>query len=135
MAAADGVVYVPVVNLPVTYRTAKARLGSANFAQAGGEMVAIAIATGKQLWATKLPQMPLGGATVANDLVFTTIFTGEVVALSRKTGSIIWTTHLPGGSNATLAIAGSTLLAGAGVPLTTTQHPVVVAYRLGANAH
>jgi glucose dehydrogenase len=132
MAAADGVVYVPVVNLPVTYRTAKARLGAVNFAQASGEMVAIAIATGKLLWATKLPQLPLGGATVANDLVFTTIFTGEVVALSRKNGSIIWTTHLPGGSNATLAIAGSTLLAGAGVPLTTTQHPVVVAYRLGA---
>ena len=70
--------------------------------------------------------------TVSHDLVFTTIFTREVVALSRKSGSIIWTTHLPGGSNATLAIAGSTLLAGAGVPLTTTQHPVVVAYRLGA---
>jgi outer membrane protein assembly factor BamB len=132
MAAADGVVYVPVVNLPVTYRTAKARLGAVNFAQASGEMVAIAIATGKLLWATKLPQLPLGGATVANDLVFTTIFTGEVVALSRRNGSIIWTTHLPGGSNATLAIAGSTLVAGAGVPLTTTQHPVVVAYRLGA---
>jgi outer membrane protein assembly factor BamB len=95
-------------------------------------MVAIALATGKQLWATKLPQMPLGGATISNDLVFTTIFTGEVVALSRKDGSIVWTTRLPAGSNATLAIVGSTLLAGAGVPLTTTQHPVVVAYRLGA---
>jgi alcohol dehydrogenase (cytochrome c) len=95
-------------------------------------MVAIALATGKQLWATKLPQMPLGGATVSNDLVFTTTLTGEVVALSRKNGAIVWTTHLPAGSNATLAIAGSTLLAGAGLRLTKTQHPVVVAYRLGA---
>jgi outer membrane protein assembly factor BamB len=95
-------------------------------------MVAIALATGKQLWATKLAQMPLGGATVANDLVFTTTFTGEVVALSRKNGAIVWTTRLPAGSNATLAIVGSTLLAGAGLPLTKTQHPMVVAYRLGA---
>jgi hypothetical protein len=30
-----------------------------------------------------------------------------------------------------LAIVGKTLLAGAGLPLTATQHPVVVAYRLG----
>jgi outer membrane protein assembly factor BamB len=132
MAAADGVAYVPVVNLPSTYTTAKAPVGTARFLRAGGEMVAIALATGKQLWATKLPQMPLGGATVSNDLVFTTTLTGEVVALSRKNGAIVWTTHLPAGSNATLAIAGSTLLAGAGLRLTKTQHPVVVAYRLGA---
>ncbi|MBV9282562.1 MAG: PQQ-binding-like beta-propeller repeat protein, partial [Chloroflexi bacterium] len=129
MAAAHGVVYVPVVDLPSTYTTTTARVGKANFLQGSGEMVAIALATGKHLWATKLPQMPLGGATVANDLVFTTTLTGEVVALSRKEGSIVWTAHLPAGSNATLAIAGNTLLAGAGVPLTTTQHPAVVAYR------
>jgi len=134
MAAADGVVYVPVDNLPTTYTSAKAPggIGKANFLQARGEMVAIAIATGKQLWATKLPQLPLGGATVANDLVFTTTFTGGAIALSRKNGAIVWTRHLPAGSNATLAIVGSTLLAGAGLPLTKADHPVVIAYRLGA---
>jgi outer membrane protein assembly factor BamB len=132
MAAADGVVYVPVVNLPATYTSVTVRVGRANFALASGEMVAIALATGKQLWATKLPQLPLGGATISNDLVFSTILTGEVVALSRKNGTIDWTAHLPAGSNATLAIAGSMLLAGAGIPLTPAQRPMVVAYRLGA---
>jgi outer membrane protein assembly factor BamB len=140
MAAADGVVYLPVVNVPTTYATATARLGTANAANlrhSSGEMVALALATGKQLWATTLPQttlpqMPLGGATVANDLVFTVTVTGEVVALLRTTGAIVWTTRLPAGANATLAIAGNTLLAGAGLPLTKTQHPVLVAYRLGA---
>jgi outer membrane protein assembly factor BamB len=132
MAAADGVVYVPVVNLPSTFAATTTRVGTINVAQATGEMDAIDIATGKQLWATKLAQMPLGGATVANDLVFTTTLTGEVVALSRKDGSMVWTAQLPAGSNATLAITGSTLLAGAGLPLTKTQHPMVVAYRLGA---
>jgi outer membrane protein assembly factor BamB len=132
MAAADGVVYVPVDDLPETFATATARVGTSNFAQGKGEMVAIDIATGKPLWATQLPQLPLGGATVSNDLVLTTTFTGELIALSRQDGSVVWTTQLPAGSNATLAIVGNTLIAGAGIPLTATQHPVVVAYRLGA---
>jgi outer membrane protein assembly factor BamB len=140
MAAADGVVYVPVVDVPTTYTSATAPVGTPDLTtNAGGEMVAIDIATGKQLWATHLPQLPkalpplpLGGATVSNDLVFTTTLTGEVVALARRDGSVAWTAQLPAGSNATLAIVGNTLLAGAGIPLTKTQHPVVVAYRLGA---
>jgi len=131
MAAADGMVYVPVVNVPTTYTSATARVGTPDLTKAAGEMVAIDLATGKQLWTTALPQMPLGGATVSNDLVFTATFTGEVVALSRQDGSIVWKAQLPAGSNATLAIVGNTLLAGAGIPLTATQHPVVVAYRLG----
>ena len=127
MAVADGVAYVPVDNLPETVPTATAPVGTSDFAQGKGEMVALSIATGKQLWAINLPQLPLGGATVSKDLVFTTTFTGELVALSRQTGAIVWTTQLPAGSNA--------LLAGAGIPLTTAQHPVLVAYRLGAKGH
>ena len=132
MAAADGVVYVPVDDLPETFATATAPVGTSNFAQGTGEMVAIDLATGKPRWATPLPQLPLGGATVSNDLVLTTTLTGELIALSRQDGSVVWTTQLPGGSNATLAIVGNTLLAGVGFSLTATQHPVVVAYRLGA---
>jgi len=69
---------------------------------------------------------------VANHRVFVaTTFTGEVAALSRADGSIVWTSKLPAGSNSTLAITGDTLLAGAGLPLSSTQHPALVAYRLG----
>jgi outer membrane protein assembly factor BamB len=131
MAVADGIAYVPVVDLGTTYTAPTVVVGTSNFLGAKGEMVAIDLATGKQLWATKLPQMPLGGATVAGDLVFTTTFGGGVGALSRADGSIVWTAQLPAGSNSTLAIAGDTLIAGAGLPLTTTQQPAVVAYRLG----
>jgi outer membrane protein assembly factor BamB len=112
-------------------------VGTANFAKGAGEMVALSLTTGKPLWATKLAQMPLGGATVANDLVFTAMMvlaaplTCKVVALARKTGALVWTARLPAGCNATPAIAGSTLLVGAGLAA-PTQHPVVVAYRLGA---
>ena len=128
MAAADGVVYVPVDNLPETFTSATQRVGASEFASGTGEMVAIDIATGNQLWATNLPQLALGGATVSNDLVFTTTFTGKVVALSRQDGSIVWTAQLPAGSNATLAIAGDMLLAGAGVG----PGAALVAFELGA---
>jgi len=132
MAAAGGVVYVPVVNVPTTYTSATSPVGTPDVSKASGDMVAIDLATGKQMWSTALPQMPVGGATVTNDLVFTTTFTGEVIAFSRHDGSIVWRTQLPAGSNATLAIVGNTLLAGAGIPLSATEHPEVVAYRLGA---
>jgi len=136
MAAADGVVYVPVVNVPTTYTSTTSPVGSPDLTQAAGEMVAIDIASGKQLWDTKMPGfIPLGGATVSNDLVFTTSLGGSVGAFSRNDGSLLWTAKLPAGSNSTLAIAGDTLLVGAGVPLNSTQHPVVVAYQVGANVN
>lgn len=133
MASADGVVYVPVDNVPTTYTSKTAATGTPDLTKASGQMVALDVATGKQLWSTQLPNMALGGATVSNDLVFTTTFNGEIFALSRKDGSIVWTSQLPAGSNSPLAIAGSTLIAGAGLPLKSTQHATVVAYQLGVN--
>ena len=130
MAAADGVVYVPVDNVPTTYPSGTSVTGTPDLTKAGGEMVALDLASGKQLWSTSLPNMALGGATVSNDLVFTTTFNGEVFALSRKDGSILWRSQLPAGSNSTLAIAGNALIAGAGLPLKTTQHPTIVDYQL-----
>jgi len=131
MAVADGVAYLPVVDLGTTYNSPTVVVGTSDFLGATGELVALDLATGRQLWTAKLQQAPYGGATVAGDLVFTTTFTGELAALSRADGSTIWTAQLPAGSNSTLAIAGDTLIVGAGLPLTTTQQPAVVAYRLG----
>jgi outer membrane protein assembly factor BamB len=130
MAVAGGVAYVPIDDLGTTFTAPTAVRGTDNPLQATGEMVALDVATGRQLWATRLPQMPLGGATVAGDLVFTITFTGELAALSRADGSIVWTSSLPAGSNSTLAIAGDTVLAGAGLPLSASQQTAVVAYRL-----
>lgn len=131
MAAGDGVAYVPVVDLGTTYSAPSIVVGTSNFLGATGEMVALDLASGKQLWTAKLPQAPYGGATVAGDLVFTTTFNGELMALSRTDGSVVWTSQLPAGSNSTLAIVGDTVIAGAGLPLSLSQQPAVVAYRLG----
>jgi outer membrane protein assembly factor BamB len=131
MAVADGVVYVPVVDLGTTYSAPTVLVGTSNFLAATGELVALDVATGKTLWTAKLPQALYAGATVAGDLVFTTTFTGEIAALSRTDGSTVWTAQLPAGSNSNLAIAGDTVIAGAGLPLGAGQKPAVVAYRLG----
>ena len=77
-AAADGVVYVPVVNAPSDAGAGRDRLlrRRARYS-VDGEVVAIDAATGKVLWSTKVPGDPLGGATVVNDLVITALFDGE----------------------------------------------------------
>lgn len=131
MAVAGGVAYVAVVDLGSTFSSPTALLGSIDALQAKGEMVALDVATGRALWSAQLPQMPLAGATVAGDLVFTATLTGELFALRRSDGSIAWTSQLPGGSNSTLAITADTLIAGAGFPFGANKQPAVVAYRLG----
>ena len=47
-------------------------------------MEALSLATGKVEWDTKVPTMPLGAATVSNDLVFTDLYTGVLIALNRS---------------------------------------------------
>lgn len=127
MAAVDGVVYVPVVNVPTTYASATSPTGTPDFTNGTGELVALDLTTGKPLWSTALPAPALGGAMVSNDLVFTATLTGEVVALLRQNGSIAWTAQLPSASNAPLAIVGNTLLAGV-----TAKTPEVIAYRVAS---
>ena len=74
-----------------------------------------------------------GAATVVNDLVFTTTFDGTLHALDTTTGDEVWSTKLPAGTNATVAVAGDTLVTAASYPQGKDQQAVVVAYSLGAN--
>jgi outer membrane protein assembly factor BamB len=133
MAVADSVVYVPVANLASQWKTRSTGLGSASFGAGRGEMVALDLTTGRVLWDTKLPQMPDGAATVANDLVFTTTFDGYVLAFKRSDGSIVWKQKLPAFTNAPIAIAGNTLITAASFPGGKGQTTEVVAFRLGAH--
>ena len=100
IAVADGVVYVSVVNTPSTYAgpeqssDAGPPLGSFN-----SQFVAIDSATGNILWDVDLPGDSFGGATVVNDLVFTTMLSGLIIALDRETGQTAWTYQAPGGIN------------------------------------
>jgi outer membrane protein assembly factor BamB len=133
MAVADGTVYVPVANLASQWKTRNTGLGSANFGAGTGEMLALDVGTGRVLWDTKLPQMPDGAVTVANDLVFTTTFDGYVIAFARSDGKIVWKQKLPAFTNAPIAIDGDTLITAASFPGGKGQTTEVVAFRLGAH--
>jgi glucose dehydrogenase len=117
-AVADDTVYVSTVNEPIIYSKLTEILGSGIIHPPTGEFEALNLATGKVEWDTKLPQMALGAATVSNNLVFTTLYSGELIAMSRTTGAIVYRHQLPTSTNAPLVIAGNTVIVSSGGPLT-----------------
>jgi outer membrane protein assembly factor BamB len=129
MAHADGVIYVPVVENPATYVPAVPNFVS-DFDLGGGEglLVAIDATTGDILWEHKLDKgMNLGGATVVNDLVFTSTNDGTVYALDRSTGDEVWTFTAGGPINGWPAVVGDTVL----IPVGASEPPALIALRLG----
>jgi outer membrane protein assembly factor BamB len=135
MAVSDGVVYAAVVNLPGHVKTA-ADLSKpvlpVDFAEGKGTIVALDLATGEIRWQRDIDQMPFGAMTVSNDLVFTTTFDGKLRAYSIDDGTEVWTGDLGAGTNSTLAIAGDTLVTGAGFPQGAGQKAQLVVFKLGA---
>lgn len=130
MAYADGVVYVPVVNLSAFFTNSGVNAQSAtDVTRSSGELVAIDAATGIVLWDHQLPRADFGSATVVNDLVFTSTVDGMVYALDRATGNEVWSWQAPAGINGSPAVAGDTLILPAGVG----ANPVLVALKLGAS--
>jgi alcohol dehydrogenase (cytochrome c) len=99
--------------------------------KATGEMVAVNQDTGKLEWDTRLPSSPYGAAAVTNNVVFTTTFHGDLYALNAATGAILRTIPLSAGANAPVAVDGDYVIAGAGVPLSKTERPMIIAYKLG----
>jgi outer membrane protein assembly factor BamB len=130
MASDGSTVYVPVNNLYSVYHN-QGLPAQQSLMQGTGEVVALDVATGRVRWDRKLPHSDYGAASISSDLVFTTTYDGTVWALERRSGAIVWHAGLPAATDAPVAIAGETVIAGAGVPLKPGQQPAVVAYRLG----
>jgi glucose dehydrogenase len=130
LALAGNSVYVATVNLPMIYPSLNLPVAVKAAGPATGEVEALSLATGKVEWHTEVPQMPLGAATVSNDLVFTTLYNGVLIALNRRTGQIVYRRQLPTSTNSPIAIAGNTVIVPAGGPVTSTGGgaPQVVAY-------
>ncbi len=99
--------------------------------KATGEMVAVSQDTGKIEWDDKLPSSPYGAATVTNNVVFTTTYSGHLYAFNAKTGAILLNMPLSAGSNAPVTIDGDYVIAGASVPL--SGQALIIAYKLGAH--
>ena len=135
LAIADGSVYAATVNVALKSTTMSGVDGDASGGGVpGGDIEALNLATGAVEWSTKVASLPDGAATVSNDLVFTTLYSGTLIALNRTTGAIVYRRALPTSTNAPLAIFGNTVLVPAGGPETSAKggggDPQLVAYTL-----
>jgi outer membrane protein assembly factor BamB len=123
---------VATIDLPITYTSLSSVTGNRAGGPEAGEIEALSLATGKVEWDTKVATLPLGAATVSNDLLFTTLYTGELIALNRSTGTIVYQHKLPTSTNAPIAVFGNTVLVPAGGPNTSASggggNPQLVAY-------
>jgi outer membrane protein assembly factor BamB len=139
MALAAGRLFVPWLDLPTRARATGLPGGlagaSPNLRAGRGGLTAFDAATGKALWQNKLPSMNFGAATVANDVVFTSDYAGTIYAFDAQTGKTLWTKKAPAGINSFPAIAGDTLLVGAGTTgFDKKPQFQLVAYSLSASA-
>jgi outer membrane protein assembly factor BamB len=134
LATNGSTVFAAVNNLPVTMSAngvaESSKALEAAIPKATGEMVAVSQDTGKVIWDDKLPSSPYGAATVTNDVVFTTTYSGYLYAFNAATGAILLKTPLSSGTNAPVAIDGDYVIAGAGIQLPKTQQ-LIIAYKLG----
>jgi alcohol dehydrogenase (cytochrome c) len=113
LALAGNTLYVATCDYPFTFKAMTEVLGIPG-SSATGEVEALNLRTGKVEWDTKVPSLPLGAATVSNDLVFTTLVNGVLIAFNRNTGAIVYRHTLPTSTNSPIAIAGNTVLVPAG---------------------
>jgi outer membrane protein assembly factor BamB len=133
MAQANGTLFVPWLNLCAVGSATSESVPSSAFGTATGGLTAFDAATGKVKWTARQPHANFGAATVANDVVFTSDFSGKVYAYSASGGKVLWTAQAPAGINAFPAVTQNMLLVGAGTPgLGTIKKPVysLVAYGL-----
>jgi alcohol dehydrogenase (cytochrome c) len=136
LATNGSTVFAAVNNLPVTMSAngvaESSKALQVAIPKATGEMVAVSQATGKVIWDDKLPSSPYGAATITNDVVFTTTYSGYLYAFNAATGAILLKTPLSSGSSAPVAVDGDYVLVGAGVQALTSAKQLIIAYKLGA---
>jgi outer membrane protein assembly factor BamB len=110
-AAADGTVYVAVVNAPSTYESPEERFVlNARLGTSPGNLIAIDAGTGAIDWQVDLPGDALGGVTVVNDLLLTSTYQGQLLAYDRATGREVWRHDAGGFVNGWPAVAGDTVV-------------------------
>jgi alcohol dehydrogenase (cytochrome c) len=131
LALAGNSVYLATLDLPLTYTTLTLPVATSSNGRLAGEVEALNLTTGKVKWDVKVSSLPVGAATVSNDLLFTTLFDGTVLAIDRDTGKIVYRRRLPTTTNAPIAIAGRTVIIPAGdAGKRRRVDPQVVAYSL-----
>jgi alcohol dehydrogenase (cytochrome c) len=135
MAVSRGRVFVPVVDLcfpESAYGLSSVKFYSTDYSKGRGELVALDVSSGRRLWTRRFPSPNFGCATVAGGIVYTATYDGRVYGLSARDGSIVRRARMRAGINACPAVAGDTLLVGAGADHPDHPAPVfeLVAYAI-----
>ncbi|MBJ7354113.1 MAG: c-type cytochrome [Thermoleophilaceae bacterium] len=134
MAVAHDSVYVPVANLPKDLAsldgeqlTKKLQGKSSN----NGQLVSLNTSNGDVNWTKKLASVPLGAATVVNNIVFTSTLDGHVYGFNAGNGDTVFESKLPAGAVAPLAAFDGTLIVPASFVHRRGQKAQVVAFTIG----
>jgi outer membrane protein assembly factor BamB len=129
IAVDETTIYAAVNNFGAIWNSQK-ELQFRSFDDATGEFVALDLVTGQIKWSAPLPTSPYGGASVTNDLVFTTTFDGKIIAYNTRSGQVAWQSQLPAHSNSTVALNGEYVLAAGGWPMGPGEQAQIIAYKL-----
>lgn len=134
MAVAHDNVYVPVANVPKNIADLdgeelqdKLQGKSSN----NGQIVALSTDGGGVSWTKKLASVPLGAATVVNDIVFTSTLDGHVYGFNAGSGDTVFESKLPAGAVSPLAAYDGTLIVPASFVSRKGQKAQVVAFTIG----
>ncbi|MGH2549307.1 MAG: PQQ-binding-like beta-propeller repeat protein, partial [Thermomicrobiales bacterium] len=138
-AVADGRVLVPVLNLATTY--APGSIAGLSFTDGTGELVALDVRDGSVLWTAEVPSGLYGGATVANDVVFTGGLDGVIRGYNTADGSQVFSYQTASGILTSYAISGDYLVVPSGGALapssdtaspTPDAAPAIYTFKIGA---
>jgi mono/diheme cytochrome c family protein len=134
MAVAHDNVYVPVANVPKDLASLdgeqlqnKLQDKSSN----NGQIVALSTDGGGVSWTKKLASVPLGAATVVNNIVFTSTLDGHVYGFNAGNGDTVFESKLPAGAVSPLAAFDGTLIVPASFVARKGQKAQVVAFAIG----
>jgi outer membrane protein assembly factor BamB len=114
LAYADGVVYAPIVNSPSYATSSSIVSGQKALPTATGQLVALDAGTGEILWDVETASPLYGGATIANDVVFSAGLDGIVRGFNIADGSQVFSYQASAGINTALSISGDYLFIPAG---------------------
>lgn len=128
-AAADGTIYLAVMNAPTTYDSPEQKFSlNPQLGTHPSHLVAVDAATGAIEWQVDLPGDSLGAVTVVNDLLFTSTFDGILLAYDRHTGTEVWRRQTGRMVNGSPAVVGDTVV----WPLSGGEPSQLLALRLDA---
>jgi glucose dehydrogenase len=117
MAYVDGVLYLPVINLPFMTTGAEGAPAGGNLFAGTSELVAVSAANGEILWSFEME-------TIANDIAFVGGLDGVVRGISIIDGTQVYTWQAAAGINTSYAISGDYLYVPAGGPLVPSADTV-----------